>query len=101
MTVNGKIKTGTVRNWDQRTGYGFIVPDDGGDDVFLHVSEFVVPATIERGERVSFMLGPLRAGARNPRALRVAPLKAAATTATDGERHSQQEQSRSTHRLQR
>ncbi len=36
------MATGTVRWFDATKGYGFVAPDDGGKDVFVHVS------TVER-----------------------------------------------------
>lgn len=33
------MTAGRILRFDWTNGYGFIVPDDGGDDVFLHASE--------------------------------------------------------------
>jgi cold shock CspA family protein len=40
--------TGRVIRFDESKGYGFIAPDDGGEDVFVHANELT-----DRGLRVS------------------------------------------------
>ncbi len=47
---------GTVKWFNQEKGYGFITPDEGGDDVFVHYSEIVGEGfrSLEEGDRVSF-----------------------------------------------
>ncbi len=48
--------TGTVKFFNQEKGYGFIAPDDGSKDVFVHVSALQQSgvAALDQGDKVSF-----------------------------------------------
>lgn len=50
------MTTGTVTWFDSDRGYGFIAPDDGGAEVFVHYTALGGEAfkNLEPGERVSF-----------------------------------------------
>ena len=50
------MATGTVKFFNSTKGFGFIAPDDGGTDVFVHVSavERAGMRTIVEGQKLSF-----------------------------------------------
>jgi CspA family cold shock protein len=50
------MTTGTVKFFNTQKGYGFIQPDSGGKDVFVHISalERAGIRTLTEGQKVSF-----------------------------------------------
>ncbi len=58
------MPTGTVKWFNPAKGYGFIEPEDGGKDAFVHVSavERAGLNTLQEGQKVSFELQPGRDG---------------------------------------
>jgi CspA family cold shock protein len=65
-------QTGTVKFFNHSRGFGFITPDDGGKDVFLHISALQRSglAAVDEGQRVSFETEPDRRG-KGPQAVNV------------------------------
>jgi cold shock protein len=55
---------GTVKWFNASKGFGFIAPDDGGPDVFVHFSAIQGAGyrNLEEGQRVEFDVGPGRKG---------------------------------------
>jgi len=50
------MNNGTVKWFNAQKGYGFIQPDDGGKDIFVHISavERAGMSTLRDGQKVSF-----------------------------------------------
>ncbi|MEJ2871523.1 cold shock domain-containing protein [Actinomycetospora sp. OC33-EN08] len=59
---------GVVARYDSERGFGFITPDAGGDDLFLHVSVIVGSEPLQKGDRVRYKV---RQSDRGPQADRV------------------------------
>jgi cold shock protein len=64
---------GTVKWFNAEKGYGFIAPDDGTADVFVHHSAIQADGfrTLEESQRVEFTAGP---GRKGPQAEEVRPI---------------------------
>jgi CspA family cold shock protein len=58
------MTTGTVKFFNENKGYGFIAPDDGGNDAFVHISavERSGMRTLRENQRVSYDLQEDRRG---------------------------------------
>ncbi len=50
------MAVGTVKFFNTQRGYGFVQPDGGGKDVFVHISavERAGMATLNEGQKISF-----------------------------------------------
>ncbi len=50
------MSSGTVKWFNDTTGFGFIAPDDGGKDVFVHQSEIQADGfrSLGEGDKVEF-----------------------------------------------
>ena len=86
------LKTGTVTAWNDERGFGFVQPDDGSDDVFLHIKALPPQSPrpqIGQGVRYTLVLSgdgkPRAAGARlGDAASRTAAAPRAAAPRGDG-----------------
>jgi CspA family cold shock protein len=54
------MATGTVKWFNPAKGYGFIEPEDGGNDAFVHISavERAGLTTLREGQKVEYELVP-------------------------------------------
>lgn len=62
--------TGTVKFFNSDKGFGFITPDDGDKDVFVHISAVEQSGMqgLQDGQRVSFETEPDKRG-KGPKAI--------------------------------
>lgn len=71
---------GTLKSWNEAKGFGFIEPDQGGQDIFIHIKAFKgLRVRPDVGQRLSFEIELGLQGKK--RAFNVAPLHRAARNA--------------------
>ena len=76
MQIEKEGLTGTVKFFNQDRGFGFITPDDGGEDVFVHISSVErsgLPG-VEDGMKLTFDLAADTRG-KGPKAVNLKPLE--------------------------
>ena len=69
------MATGTVKWFNETKGFGFIQPDDGGKDVFVHISavERAGMSGLQEGQKIAFELETdRRSGKQSAGSLRAA-----------------------------
>jgi len=66
------VAKGTVKWFSEQKGFGFIVPEDGGDDLFVHHSNIAGDGfkTLQEGQAVEYVAGQ---GKKGPEATDVSP----------------------------
>jgi CspA family cold shock protein len=73
-------QAGSVVTYFDAKGFGFLRPDDGGRDIFFHVSRLAegLATDLRPGTRVLYELGMDRAGKMAASSVRIAPKEATA-----------------------
>jgi cold shock protein len=67
---DSQMATGTVKWFNDDKGFGFITPEDGGKDLFVHHSDINSDGfrSLQEGSKVNFEVG---SGDKGPKALNV------------------------------
>ena len=62
------MPTGTVKFFNETKGFGFITPDNGGQDIFVHVTDLVDAKALHERDKVQYEEAQ---GRKGPNAVKV------------------------------
>ena len=64
------VATGTVKFFDAEKGYGFIKPESGGNDIFVHVTAVAASGleSLQPGQKIQYDVEPDKKG-KGPKAV--------------------------------
>ena len=65
------MSKGVVKFFNDSKGFGFITPDDGSDDLFVHISS-IQDGTLQEQDKVDYEVGP---GKKGPCAVQVTKVR--------------------------
>jgi CspA family cold shock protein len=67
------VNSGTVKWFNEKKGFGFITPDEGGEDLFVHFTNIAADGfrTLADGQKVQYEPA---AGRKGQEAIKVTPL---------------------------
>lgn len=67
-------QSGTVKFFNEQKGFGFIKPDNGGNDIFVHITALQQSGLLNltEGMRISFETEPDKRG-KGPKAVQLRP----------------------------
>lgn len=49
--------TGTVKWFDRKKGFGYVTPEDGGDDLFIHRRNFTSSFVLDEKDTIYYDIG--------------------------------------------
>lgn len=71
MSVQTTMETGKVKFFNETKGFGFIINDETGDEIFFHATQVKNSRPLRQNDNVKFEIGD---GKRGPAAINVSAI---------------------------